>query len=406
MRSATFSAFLVAIALLAGAMPARSAAGDWVTAWSSAQQALGEARLSNATVRLFARITLPGDQLRVRLDNSFGQAPVTIGHAAAAPRARGAAIAAGLSRELRFGGKPGITIPAGGTVTSDPLALPVAAQEDLAISLFVPDAEVRPSQHNNAYVTSYVTENGAGDQTMSEDGRPFTGRITSTYWLKSILVHATTPASAIVAFGDSITDGTCSTIDAHDRWEDVLGLRLALSKPVRLAVLNEGIGGNTVTKGANYQPALNSPSGVERLERDVLSHAGVSHVVLFLGTNDLRREASAAQVETGITDIVRRLHARRIKVVGVTILPRHSVVPGIADTGWDDRKSKVRRAVNDWIRKRAGFDAVLDFDRLVRTRADADLIEPALGCGDGVHPSPFGYFMLAKSVDLGLFTRK
>jgi lysophospholipase L1-like esterase len=219
-------------------------------------------------------------------------------------------------------------------------------------------------------------------------------------------VHATTPASAIVAFGDSITDGTCSTIDAHDRWEDVLGLRLALSKPVRLAVLNEGIGGNTVTKGANYQPALNSPSGVERLERDVLSHAGVSHVVLFLGTNDLRREASAAQVETGIKDIVQRLHARRIKVIGVTILPRHSVVPGIADTGWDDRKSKVRRAVNDWIRKRAGFDAVLDFDRLVRTRADADLIEPALGCGDGVHPSPFGYFMLAKSVDLGLFTRK
>jgi lysophospholipase L1-like esterase len=406
MRSATFSAFLAAIALLAGAMPARAAAGDWVTAWSSAQQALGEPRLSNATVRLFARVTLPGDQIRVRLDNSFGQAAVTIGHAAVAPRARGAAIAAGLSRDLRFGGKPGVTIPAGGTVTSDPLALPVAAQEDLAISLFVPDAEVRPSQHNNAYITSYVTENGAGDQTSSEDGRVFTGKITSTYWLKSVLVHATTPASAIVAFGDSITDGTCSTLDAHDRWEDVLGLRLALARPVRLAVLNEGIGGNTVTKGANYQPALNSPSGVERLERDVLSHAGVSHVVLFLGTNDLRREASAAQVETGIKDIVQRLHARRIKVIGVTILPRHSVVPGVADTGWDDRKSKVRREVNDWIRRRAGFDAVLDFDRLVRTRADADLIEPALGCGDGVHPSPFGYFMLAKSVDLGLFTRK
>lgn len=405
MRSGFSAAVLMVIALLACATPARSAPDDWVTAWSASQQALGETKLSNATVRLFARVTLPGDRVRIRLDNSFGQAPVAIGHVTIAPRARGSAIAAGIAKDVRFAGKPGVTIPAGGSVESDPVALPVQAQEEMAISLFVPDADVRPSQHNNAYVTSYVTENGAGDQTGSENGKPFTGKITSTYWLKSIQVHATKPASAIVAFGDSITDGTCSTMDAHDRWEDYLGLRLALGRPVRFSILNEGIGGNTVANGANYRPATNSPSGVERLERDVLSHDGVSHVVLFLGTNDLRREASAAQVEAGISDIVRRVHAKGIKIIGVTIIPRHSIVPGVEDTGWSDAKNRIRREVNDWIRKRAGFDAVLDFDRLVRSRANADLIEPALGCGDGVHPSPFGYFSLAKSVDLRLFTR-
>src|ERR1700694_993249 len=111
------------------------------------------------------------------------------------------------------------------------------------------------------------------------------------YWLKAIHVRPTASATAIVAFGDSITDGTCSTLDAHDRWEDALAERFALGKEVAHAVINEGIGGNTVTSSPNMKPPLNSPAGVERLDRDVLSHSGVTHVILFLGTNDIRREA-------------------------------------------------------------------------------------------------------------------
>jgi lysophospholipase L1-like esterase len=209
-----------------------------------------------------------------------------------------------------------------------------------------------------------------------------------------------------VAFGDSITDGTCSTLDAHDRWEDALAVRLALGPKVTHAVINEGIGGNTVIGDANFNPPVNSPPGVDRLDRDVLSHAGVTHVVIFLGTNDIRRGATAEQVIGGLKDIIARVKAKGIKIIGVTIIPRDSVVPGIPDTGWNDAKTKIRNEVNDWTRKQAGFDGVLDFDQVVRDSANPDIIKLAYDCGDGVHPSPYGYFLLGKSIDLGLFERK
>jgi lysophospholipase L1-like esterase len=377
----------------------------WVTAWATSQQGLGPAKIGNATVRMIARVTVPGESVRVRLDNTFGTAPVAFGKATIGLRVRGPAVAAGLVRPLTFGGKDAVTVAAGATVVSDPVALHVDALQDVAVSLFVPAADVQPSQHNNAQVTSYLTDSGAGDQSGSQDGKPFTGKTTSMLWLKSIDVSPASRAGTIVAFGDSITDGTCSTLDAHDRWEDVLAERIALRKKVTHGVINEGIGGNTVT-GANLNPAATSPPGVDRLERDVLSHAGVTHVVLFLGTNDIRREAPADQVIAGMKDIIARVKQKGIKIIGVTIIPRDTTVPGIPDTGWNDAKTKIRNEVNDWIRKQAGFDAVIDFDKLVRDQSNPDIINVAYDCSDGIHPSPTGYFLLGKSVDLGLFKGK
>jgi lysophospholipase L1-like esterase len=378
----------------------------WVTAWATSQQGLGQAKISNATVRMIARVTVPGDSVRLRLDNTFATAPVTFGKATIGLRVRGPAVAVGLVKPVTFGGKDSVTIAAGTSVESDPVALHVEALQDIAVSLFVSGTDVQPSQHNNAQVTSYLTAPGAGDQSASENGKPFTATTTSTFWLKSIDVSPPGNAGTIVAFGDSITDGTCSTLDAHDRWEDTVAARFALEKEVAHAVVNEGIGGNTVIGSASFNPPINSPPGVDRLDRDVLSHAGVSHVILFLGTNDIRRGASAAQVIGGIKDIIARVKQNGIKIYGVTIIPRDSVVPGIPDTGWNDAKSKIRNEVNEWMRKEAGFDAVLDFDRLVRDKSNPDIINIAYDCSDGIHPSPFGYFLMGKSVDLGLFRRK
>ena len=374
---------------------AQNANQGWVAAWATSQQGLGDTKITDATVRMVARVTIPGDSVRVRLDNTFGTAPVTFGKATIGPRVRGPAVAAGLVKPLTFGGKNAVTIAAGGTVDSDPVALHVDAQQDVAISLYVSGANAQPSQHNNAQVTSYVTENGAGDQSASEDGKLFTGKTTAMLWLKSIDVQPSSPASTIVAFGNSITDGTCSTLDAHDRWEDVVAQRLALRNTVQRSVINEGIGGNTVT-GANLSPAANSTPGMDRLDRDVLSHPGASHVVLFMGTNDIAREASAEQVIGGIKDIISRVKARGIKIIGSTIIPRHNAA-------WSAGKTKIKNEVNDWIRKGADFDAVLDFDKVVRSAADPDLLNPAYNCGDAVHPSPIGYFLMGKSVDLALF---
>ncbi|HEY7302105.1 MAG TPA: GDSL-type esterase/lipase family protein [Xanthobacteraceae bacterium] len=397
-----FVAPALAVGLLISPALAQNGSGPWVTAWASSQQAVGQTKISKATVRMIARVTLPGESVRIRLDNTFGAVPASFGRISIGPRIRGPALAAGLVKPVTFGGASTVTIPAGGTVESDPVPLHVDAQQDLGVSLYVTGSDLQPSQHNNAFEDSYLTPDGAGDQTGSENGKPFTRSTTAMFWLKSIDVRPQRPATAIVAFGDSITDGTCTVPDAHERWEDTLAQRLALRQPVERAVVNEGIAGNTVS-GERLQPAATSTPGIERLDRDVLSHAGVSHVILFMGTNDIRREAPADQVIAGMKNIIGRVKARGLKIIGATIIPRHSVVPGVETTGWNDAKTKVRNQVNDWIRKATDFDGVLDFDKIVRSAGNPDLIEPAYNCGDGIHPSSIGYFQMGKSVDLGLF---
>jgi lysophospholipase L1-like esterase len=257
-------------------------------------------------------------------------------------------------------------------------------------------------------VTSYLTANGAGDVAAEETAKPFTATTTSTFWLKAIDISSSSSTGSIVAFGDSITDGTCSTIDAHDRWEDLFAVRLALDaagrgkKEAYKAVVNEGIGGNTLTR-ENLQPPPESPPGLERLERDVLTHHGLTHVILFMGTNDIRRGAPAGQVIAGMQDIAKRIKARRLKIIGVTIIPRHNRPPDENNTGWDAAKTQVRNEVNQWIRTRAPFDGVIDFDKVVKDPENADLIYPAFNCGDGIHPSPRGYYEMGSSVRLDLF---
>jgi lysophospholipase L1-like esterase len=388
----------------------------WVTAWSTSQQVLGEARITNATVRMIARTTIPGDAVRIRLDNALGTEPVSIGRASVGYRVRGAVLAAGSNRPLTFGGTSEAVIPAGGTLWSDPVPLKVLAQQDLAVSLHVPGANVRPSQHTNAAVTSYRSADGSGDVAADEGSAPFTLTTTSLWWLKAIDVQSTSSSGTIVAFGDSITDGTCSTLDAHDRWEDVLSIRLGLEHDAAArqargprgglkAVINEGIGGNTITREGLTTP-VDSPPGLERLDRDVLSHHGVTDVVLFMGTNDIRRGATAASVIEGMTSIVQRVKSKGIRIVGVTIIPRHNVAPAGTNTGWNPEKTRMRNEINQWIRTKAPFDAVIDFAEIVRDPANPDLILTSFNCGDGIHPSPLGYYEMGKSIDLSLFRRR
>jgi lysophospholipase L1-like esterase len=391
------------VAFASGPAFAQTGAG-WTTAWGTSQQALGQTRVSNTTLRLIARVTAPGDAIRLRFDNTFGTAPVTFGKVSAGPRQSAnnpASISPGLLVPVMFAGQSSVTIAAGGSVTSDPIPLTVDAQEDLAVSVYIPGADVPASQHSGAVVTSFTTDNGAGDLTGSESGVPFKTRITTMPWLKAIDVHTTAPTTAIVAFGDSITDGTCTTLDGHDRWEDIVAQRLALQDTVRHSVVNEGIGGNTVTR--DVTPAPDSTPGTGRLDRDVLAHAGVSHVVVFMGTNDIRREASAEQVITGLKDIAARVKARGWKIIGVTVVPRHNVAPVAGNTGWNDAKTKVRNEVNSWIREGGAFDAVIDFDHVVRSAANPDLLNVTYNCGYEIHPTPLGYFKIAKSVELNLF---
>jgi len=408
---------LILFVVIWAALPASAQQPNtrWVTAWSTSQQVLGEDRISNATIRMIARVTTPGDAVRVRLDNAYGTEPVTIGRAFVGYRVRGAALAAGSNRPLTFSGASEAVIPAAGTVWSDPVSLSVRAQQDLAVSLHIRGTSVRPSQHTNAAVTSYRSADGSGDVTADEGTARFEMTTTALWWLKAIDVQSTSSPGTIVAFGDSITDGTCSTLDAHDRWEDVMSVRLGLehdaaarqgrsSREGLKAVINEGIGGNTVTR-EDLSPPPDSTPGLERLERDVLSHHGVTDVVLFMGTNDVRRGATAASVIEGTSSIIKQVKAKGIRIIGATMIPRHNVAPAGTNTGWNPDKTRIRNEVNAWIRSKAAFDAVIDFAQVVRDPSNPDLLVPAFNCGDGIHPSPLGYYEMGKSIDLSLFRR-
>ena len=401
-RRFVFAVFAVSLTLGLSAVAEQTAGAEWVTAWATSQQTFGDISLTDATVRLMARVTATGESIRVRLDNTFGTRPLIIGAAAVGEPMRGATLTPGSSQAIRFDGATRVTVPAGGSVQSDPVVMPVLAQQDLAISLHLPEEDVRPSQHNGAKVTSFLTANGAGDHTNDEAADAFTETTTAMFWLKSIDVLSSTSTGTIVAFGDSITDGSCATDDGHDRWVDWVAVRLQLQamKGPHKAVVNEGIGGNTVT--AEVTPAPSSTPGTERLERDVLSHSGVTHVVLFMGTNDIRREATAAQVIAGTEEIIERVHAKGMKIIGATIIPRHDRAPTENNTGWSPEKTAIRHEVNDWIRNEAAFDGVLDFDLAVQDAADANLIEPNFNC-DGIHPNPRGYYEMGSGVNLDLF---
>jgi lysophospholipase L1-like esterase len=378
----------------------------WVTAWGTSQQGVGDTVITNTTVRMIARVTIPGRRIRIRLDNAYNTSAVTIGRAAVGYRVQGAAVAAGSSRAITFSGSPSVSIAPNGSVWSDPVTMPVRAQQDLAVSLFMPGENIKPSQHNGAVITSYRGSDGSGDLVSTEPRTPFTATTTAMWWLKAIDVEADSPSTGVIAFGDSITDGTCTTLDAHDRWEDIVSMRLTLSPDARkVAIVNEGIGGNTVTKEGLTPPPTSTP-GIERLDRDALGHHGVSHVVLFMGTNDINREASAAQVIDGLSSLITRIKAKGLKVIGVTIVPRHNIAaPGSTTQGWTPQKTAIRNEVNQWIRTKAPFDAVIDFDAVVRNPADANLLNPPFNCGDNIHPSPAGYFAMGNAVDLKLFLR-
>ena len=396
---------VVAVLLATGlsALERQAPSPRWVTAWATSQQGLGQDGVTDATVRLIARVTAGGESVRVRLDNTYGTEPLQIGSAFIGHRQRGPALLSGSNLQVRFAGSTSVTIPPGGSVKSDPVRMTVLPRQDVAVSLHVPGVNVRPSQHRGALVTSYASANGSGDRTADETDTPFTETMTSMWWLKAIDVLTSSVGGAIVAFGDSITDGSCATVDAHDRWEDWLAVRLdAMDDPaMRRAVVNEGIGGNTVIR-EHLRPAPNSTPGVERIERDVFSHAGVTDVVLFMGTNDIRREASARQIIAGTESIIEQAHARGLRIHGATIIPRHNRAPTENNTGWTPAKTRIRNQVNDWIRGDAPFDGVLDFDAVVRDPSNHDLILPAFNCDD-IHPTARGYYEMGWSIPLELF---
>jgi lysophospholipase L1-like esterase len=351
----------------------------------------------NQTLRQIVRTSVGGSRARIVLSNVFGTAPVTIGAAHIALRDKESSIVAASDRVLTFGGRSTMTIPAGATLLSDPVALAVPAAADLAIDLYLPGNTNGPSpvtMHNGALQTSYVTETG------NHVGKPTPPVVSTTQsWFALARVEVAAPAAVetMVAFGDSITDGSRSTADTNSRWPDVLARRLAAGN-VALSVANSGIGGNRLLSEGAFQAGINA---LARFDRDALDVPGVRHVIVLEGINDIgnARQNPTPTAEDLIAahkQLIARAHARGVSIYGATLTPFEGAAY-FTEVG-----EAKRQALNEWIRKSGAYDGVIDFDAATRDPARPSQFQAQYDSGDHLHPNDAGYKAMAEAVNLGL----
>ncbi len=353
--------------------------------------------ISNQTIRQVVRVSVGGDRLRVVLSNAFGTAPVEIGAAHVALRDRDALIKASSVKPLTFGGRTTGTILPGATIVSDAVSLAVTPVSDLVVDLFLPgDLGTGPSPvttHNGASQTNYLSASGnhSGEAAMTVE------RTAGAWFLLSrVEVTAASGTGAVVAFGDSITDGARSTADTNSRWPDYLARRLAARPGAAISVLNAGISGNRVLgDGAGV-------SALARFDRDVLMQTGVTHVIIMEGINDIgiaraNPAPGADDLIAGHKQLIARAHARGLKVYGATLTPFEGAAY------WTAEGEAKRQALNQWIRTSGAYDAVIDFDQVTRDPAAPTKFLPAYDSGDHLHPGDAGYKAMGEAVDLKLF---
>jgi lysophospholipase L1-like esterase len=355
---------------------------------------------SNQTVRLVVRPTLGGERLRVVLSNQFGTAPLVVGAAHVAPRAKESAIDVPSGRALKFGGSASTTIPAGAVIFSDPVEMALPPGSDLAVDLYVPgDTAAGGSpvtMHTGANQTSYVSSTG---NYAGSDAFPVATTTPSWFLLARVEVTAPPATGVIVAIGDSITDGTRSTPNTNNRWPDHLARRLAQAAGPKMTVLNAGIAGNRVLVDGAGQNL------VARFDRDVLSQTGVTHVVVMEGINDIGQARanplpSAADLIAAHRQLILRAHARGLKIFGATLTPFEGA------GYWTPEGEAKRVAVNEWIRTSREYDGIIDFDAATRNPNQPTRFLAPYNSGDNLHPSDAGYQAMANAIDLSLFGMK
>jgi lysophospholipase L1-like esterase len=352
--------------------------------------------LSGNTLRQRIHPSLGGTRWRFRLSNEFGDGPMVIEAAHIARATSLNAIDPSTDLALRFGGHESLTLARGEAATSDAISLSADAFSDIAITLYLARAPSGLTGHPGSRTSSFIVP---GNQVSAAN---LSGAATALHWyVISGAEVRSSAAGAVVVLGNSIADGRGSTNDVNDRWPDDFAHRLAVaatkSGRPSVAVLNAGIGGNAVVRGGL------GPTALARFDRDVVSQARARWVIVCDGVNDIggSRPDSSASVARHLIDaygdMIRRGHARGIKVYGATVMP-------FGGSQYSSPEHEAARAtVNEWIRTSGAFDAVIDFDGATRDSGDPSRLRADVDGGDHLHPSAAGYRLMTDSIDLSLF---
>ena len=372
----------------------------------------------NQSFRMIVKPSIWSNKTRIRLSNALGTQPVTFSNLFVGLQSGGAEIVKGTNRPLLFSGKNTITIAPGGSVWSDPTSLPFVSKIDpefltgkkLAISFYIPNASGPMTWHAKALQTSYITLPGAGDVAKNELETDFPFSTASWFFVDALDMFVPNTTIGILAFGDSITDGTASTMNGDDRWPDVLNRRLKRISG-QYAVVNAGIGGNQVAGPQEYslsKPFLGGPSSVMRLERDVLSLSGINKVIWLEGINDFSKNgnASADVVIEKMTEGVLRLKKAGISVIGATVTT--ALGSSSAAHGFQEQDEK-RKLLNQFIKTSPLFNGVIDFDLMTLDSKTGEMRPEFVpesttgGAGDKLHPNRVGYQVMGHGINLELF---
>jgi lysophospholipase L1-like esterase len=347
-------------------------------------------------------VSLGGKRARIVLTNAFGAAPLSIAAASAALRDKDSAIVAGSSHAVMFAGQASVTIPPGGLMISDPVDMPVPTMGDLVIDLYFPSemiaATAQLTYHSGANQSNYISKPGnfAGSADF-----PVATTIASWYFLSRVEVAAPAQVTALIAFGDSITDGTASTRNTNNRWPDLFIKRLSEAKGSNIrAVINEAIAGNRLLSDGILNFGVNA---LARFDRDVLAQPGATHMVVLEGINDIGMgrasgaAPSAGELIAAHQQLIDRAHQHGLKIIGATLTPFEG-----AAYFTPDGETK-RQAINAWMRTGKAFDGLIDFDAATRDPQNPTKFNPKYDSGDHLHPNDAGYQAMAAAIDLKLF---
>jgi lysophospholipase L1-like esterase len=415
---------VVSMVVLSSPEPATAApvpAEHWVASWTASPtdsltpfDAAGlpvPEVLDDQTLRMVVVPHLGASVLRIHLSNRFGEAPARFGDVTVATEsAEGTANVSDIT-PVTFDGARSVTVPTGDDVVSDPVRLAFSAFEPLAISIYLPGRQEFPTKHWNANQTSLYAPPLSGDRTAAVDNNMFPLQTQAWWYVDGVDVEAPNSTAAIVAFGDSITDGFVASdplslpvsqavANKNGRYPDDLQRRL-IADGVPLSVVNEGISSNRmVTDG---EPLLLGPSGVQRFDQDVLDVPGVRAVLVLEGINDLGippATTTPAQLIAGYEQVIAMAHAAGIKIWLGTIMPASNAV--IDGTLLAPNSERYREQVNAWIRTQHLADGVVDFDAALRDPSDPAILNPAYAGPDNLHPNLLGYQVMANTVSLAM----